>query len=251
VQWLSQNFTALEMTFRASHFNKEILSYIEVLASTLTGKQPLLATQHIRCATNSGAVQNATGVDLWLLDCLIKIVQLRKWKSDQLSKGSLSITQLIKTSLAIETELTRQRSPSGLPHTLSDSARSAFMQVFTSAAAVFLQCTVSEPRPEIVEIQQEVAKTTDALKNLPQASLLKRLAWPVCIAASMAIEPDQQDFFRALHEQLVAAWGAEENVCRALTTALECWRLRRSTTMGQTCDWTDGMRSLGSFWLLF
>ena len=251
VEWLSRNISALEGTCRESHFSKEILSYLEVLASTMTGGQPNLAIRHMACIDNSIALECVTGVESWLLKCLIQIIQLRKWKSDQLSKASLSMLELMKSSLAIENDLKRERACSRPGKYPSDSARSAFMKVFESAIAVFLQCTVSEPRPEIIEIQQEVAKTTDALKNLPQASLLKRLAWPVCIAASMAIEADQQEFFKTLHERLKTAWGLEENICRALTAAFECWRLRESAPTGKTYDWTDGMKSLGYFWLLF
>ena len=223
VEWLSRNISALEGTCRESHFSKEVLSYLEVLASTMTGGQPNLAIRHMACRDNSVALECVTGVESWLLNCLIQIIQLRKWKSDQLSKASLSMFELIKSFLAIETDLKRERVCSRPGKYPSDSARSAFMKVFESATAVFLQCTVSEPRPEIIEIQQEVAKTTDTLKNLPQASLLKRLAWPVCIAAFMAIEADQQEFFKTLHERLKTAWGLEENICRALSAAFECW----------------------------
>jgi hypothetical protein len=251
VEWLSRNVSALEGTCRESHFSKEILSYLKVLASTLTGGQPNFAIRHMICMDNPVDLECVTGVEPWLFDCLIRIIQLRKWKSDQVSKVSLSMLELIKSSLAIENDLKRERAYSRPGKYPSDSARSAFMKVFESTTAVFLQCTVTEARPEIVEIQQEVVKTTDAVKNLPQASLLKRLAWPVCIAASIAIKAEQQEFFKTLHERLKTAWGPEENICRALTAAFECWRLRESAPTGKTYDWTDGMKSLGSFWLLF
>jgi hypothetical protein len=157
--------------------------------------------------------------------------------------------ELMKSSVVIENDLKRERVHTG--KCSGDSARSAFMTVFKSATAVFLQCTVCGPRPEILEIQQGVSKTTDALRDLPHALLLKRLAWPVCIAASMAIETEQQEFFKTLHERIKASWGPEENICRALAAAIECWRLREGVPAGKTYDWTDGMKSLGCLWLLF
>lgn len=246
IEWLSCNITAPEGDL---HCTKEILSYLEVLASTMTGRQPNLALHHI--AERSIALDSVTGIDAWLLDCLIRIIQLQKWKSDQLSNESLSILELMSKSLVIENDLKRERACRWPGKCSNDSARSAFMKVFESATAIFLQCAVFEPRPEIFEIQQEVVKTTDALKDLPQASLLKRLAWPVCIAASMAIKADQQEFFKSLHERLNAGWGPEENICRALMVAFECWRLREKALTAKPYDWLDGMKSLGCFWLLF
>lgn len=251
VEWLSRNISIPEGTFLESHFSKEILSYLEVLASTITGGQPNFAIRHMTGMDNSVVLECVTGVERGLLECLIRIIQLRRWKADQLSKASLSMLELMNRSQAIGNDLKREHARSLSGKYPNESARSAFMKVFESATAVFLQCTVSEPRPEIVEIQKEVSKTIDALRDLPQASLLKRLAWPVCIAASMAIEANQQEFFKTLHERLKTVWGPEENICRALTAAFECWRLRESAPTGKTYDWTDGMKSLGCFWLLF
>lgn len=220
---------------------------MEVLGCTVYGDLPALASRYIVRVRAPNAHGSTSGLDHIVLDCMIDIIHLRKRKASQLANGSLSISQLVKDSLAIEEKL--DGSPTKLE--IEDSGRSAFSQVFRSAARVFLQCTVSEPRPEIVEIQQRVEETIKALNELPRAPLLKRLAWPICIAASMASKQDHQAFFRTLQDRAKQAWGPDENVCRAMNAAFECWRLRGISSKGQTYDWTDGMKSLGCLWLLF
>ncbi|KAG9243664.1 fungal-specific transcription factor domain-containing protein [Calycina marina] len=194
ISWLSSNILAREGD---SNHAKEILSYFEVLASTMTGSQPSLAIRHL--TEQESNCDNVTGIDTWLLDCLIRIVQLQRWKSDQLSNESLSIHDLMSKSQVIDDNLKRERTRRDPVKSPGDSARSTFMKVFEAATALFLQCAIFEARPEIAEIQHEVSNTIDALKDLPQALLLKRLAWPVCIAASMAIKSDQQKFFKSLY----------------------------------------------------
>jgi hypothetical protein len=206
---------------------------------------------HLALIDDSDMFDCVTGVERWLLHCLIRVIKLRTWKQEQLSKASLSVTELIATALSIDGDLKQRRVCEGPGRELGDRVRSAFMKVFESASAVFLQCTLSGSRPEIVEIQREVLMTIEALDDLPQAALLRRLTWPVCIAASMAIVPAQQEFFRRLHAKVNMVWGPDENVCRALRVAFECWRLRENSPAGRTCDWLDGMRSLDCFLLLF
>lgn len=224
---------------------------MEILASTLTGTEPRFANQYLSAHNNQSVVGFVTGVEFWLLNCLIRIVQLRSWKEHEYSKGSLSMKELVTRSLPIEHDLQRRRQESQQHRDGNDAARYAFMQVYASAAAVFLQCTVSDARPAIAEIQKEVSNTIQALRCLPQASLLKRLAWPVCIAASMTTDVSQQAFFRSLSQRVVEAWGSAENISCALDVAFECWRLHGSAAHGETYDWTDAMKSRGHLLLLF
>ncbi|THY37126.1 hypothetical protein D6C98_10813 [Aureobasidium pullulans] len=229
----------------------QVLSFLEILASTITGNAPTFAVHHLALIDDSAASDCVIGVEQWLLHCLIRVIDLRNWKQEHLSKASLSMTELIATALSIDDDLKQGRICDRSDRGLGDSVRSSFMKVFESASAVFLQCTLSDSRPEIVEIQREVTLTIGALDDLPQAALLRRLSWPVCIAASMAIVPAQQEFFRRLHTKVNMVWGPDENICRALRVAFECWQLRENLPAGRTCDWLDGMKSLGYFLLLF
>lgn len=250
-KWLSSNAFFTTETRAESHFPHEVLSYLEILAATVTGELPTLAIGRMRSEHSLQTSKSVTGVEAWLLKCVIRIIQLRTWKIEQISRASLSMLELMRRSTTIEDDLKRHSLNTLAADQDHHDARAAFMTVFQTATAVFLQCTISDPRPEIVEIQSEVSRTTTALKNLPYAALLKRLAWPVGVAAAMALEGEQQRFYRNLHEQLRSMWGPEENVCRALRCALECWRLRNGGSPGRCYDWIDGMKSLGYMWLLF
>lgn len=229
----------------------QVLSLLDILASTVTGEAPSFAVFHLAVEFDPTISDCVTGVERWLLRCLIRVIELRSWKQKHLSKASLSMTELMSTALSIDSDMKQRRTSARPCDNLGETVSSAFMRVFESASAVFLQCTLSGSRPEIVEIQREVTMTIDALNDLPQAAPLKRLTWPVCIAASMAIVPAHQNFFRNLHTKVSMAWGPGENVSRALAVAFECWRLRENAHTGRTYDWLDGMRSLECFLLLF
>jgi hypothetical protein len=131
--------------------------------------------------------------------------------------------ELMRRLMEIKVVL-KSRAVKPLPSTqrLVSAANTAFIKVYEAAPALFLECTILEPRPEIVEIQQLVMQTTITLMDLLEASLLKRLAWPVYVAASMALGAEEQEFFKNLHEHPGAAWGQEGNVNQELRVAFEC-----------------------------
>ena len=236
-------------------FCQNILVCLEILSCTFTGAEPKFSMQfmHRRGAEEMlPRLSDITGIESWMMFCLMNITTLRRWKEDELSKGSLSMTELVKRAGSIEHDLQHHRQEN-LERINSQPVQDSwiFTNVFACAASVFLHATISESRPQILEIKQGVSDTIDALQLLPSPELLKRLAWPICIAACLA-DSSRYEFFNSLSQRVAEAYGKGENISRALAVARECWKLRGSTGRDdQTYDWKDAMRSLGTILLLY
>lgn len=287
-QTLDDGMTGLE-------FYDYILAYLEVLSCTFYVTEPKFAvylTQNFAAKDTLQRISRVTGLESWVIVSLWQITMLRRWKEDQIAKGALSMAELVRRASFIEQDLQQRRqemiaksnhtdsdakshnnntipkssdSGNGQPSPAVFRERAAFTNVFAAAAAAFLHATVSEPRPQIPEISQAIADTIQALRLLPRPDLLRRLAWPICVAACLA-DLNQQAFFDGLAHRVTEAYGREENVTRGLVVARECWRLRSRASTGsgggagasggggaedRTYDWRDGMRNLGVTLLLF
>lgn len=236
-------------------FCQHVLVVLEVLACTFTGAEPKFASKFMLSHGTTDDLQNlsnVTGMESWMIQCLIDLTILRHWKDVELSKGSLSVIELVKKAVPLERDL-RDRRQENLERIKSQPLQEKviFSNVFASAASVFLHATISEPYPQIPEIQQAVSDTTDALRLLPHPDLLRRLAWPVCIAACLA-DSSNQDFFKELSRRVTEAYGKDENISRGLAVARECWKMRARTGQDdQPCDWNDAMKSLDTMLLLY
>ena len=126
----------------------------------------------------------------------------------------------------------------------------AITNVFASAASVYLHVVLSGPQPEIPDIESAVIKTIDSIKRLPSLEMLKRLAWPMLISASLA-PTNLRGFFERLEKGLGEDRCGNRNVLRALSIAKECWRLRdRHDANVEFYDWKSGMDSLSLMPLL-
>ena len=238
------------------HFNQEVLVYIELLSCTVTGIEPKFAKrfmQDVLTNNESRSCSNMMGVESWLMSCLLDIMVFRQWKEDQASRGSLSIAEMVKRALSIERSLQDGRSASDRRNDGQQPLRDSwvFTNVFASGASILLHATMSDARPYVLEIKNGVSDLISALQLLPRPEMLKRLSWPICIAACLA-DTTRYEFFTTLSQRVTEAYGKGENISRCLAVARECWRLRDSRDHDdQTYDWRDAMRSLGSPLLLY
>ena len=201
--------------------------------------------------------EEVVGCDAWVIQHIMQIAELRYWKHEETSKGSLSVIELVKRALAIDHSLTEKRHENKrriTDHSVHTSAIKIVWiinNIFASAAAIYLHATVSEPRPEVEEIERGVSDTVEALRLLPHPRFLKRLTWPVCIAACLA-NSKHKSFFERLEEGLNDDRYETQNMLRGLELARECWSLRRhSDSKSNAYDWTQAMVEKKTRLLLF
>ncbi|KAK6400270.1 hypothetical protein LTR81_024445 [Elasticomyces elasticus] len=202
-------------------------------------------------AVLSGAsLAQVIGCQPWVFHKIQNISNLRTWKLGAVAAGTPNVVELAKKASAIENDMRLQLlviekdddSPSDL-HVLH------ITEVFAHAAEVYLHTTTSGAYPDVSNLRHAASQVVDTLQRLKCSRLLDSLAWPVCVAASMAAE-EHDAFFDAI------AQGARREdeyskLSRALCVAQECQRLRKSNIPATAAeerrayDWFDGMRSLG------
>lgn len=197
------------------------------------------------------------GYQGWIMDYIMQIVLLRHWKDKEISKASLSLAELARKAFSIERNLRRDRE--NILHKiiqntiapLSERNIELVTNVFASAALVYLHTIISDPRPEVSEIQQGIAETIDAIRLLQDPTLLDRLVWPICISACLA-RSDSWAFFERLEKGLLGDRNRNLRVLRTFEIARRCQSLREQSVSNQKAfDWTDSMRSMNAMQLLF
>jgi hypothetical protein len=220
--------------------SKECKNYTAILKPTPTGPRIDL--------------ENIVGCPNWVATSIVAIYSLRNWKSQAELRGPLSLWELSEKASAI-----RRTLKEGLEDTIQamedhTSAESLFQSrdlgddsqyekqlltvVFARSALVLLNVVVSGAYPSLGEIEQEVVAIIGTLKNLPDPSLLRFLAWPICIAGCMALE-QHYSFFTGLQQQFDAP--ALGNVIKVIR---RCWSLRELNTSQRGIDWSDALNSL-------
>jgi C6 transcription factor Pro1 len=233
---------------------------LDIISCTSTGREPKFAMKFrdsFRADNGPVRAEQMTGCQNVVMECIMDIAILHHWKEKVKSNQSMSLTELVKRALLLESGLQQIRkknferitSQSLLTSSVEDTW--IITNVYACAATVYLHATVSGPHPEIPEIKNGVVDTIQALKLLPRAGLLKRLMWPVCVAACLA-EGECREFFEVLDEGMREEFGNSQTISRAFGVSRECWKLRRyGTADKRACDWRDAMLSLGDVLLLF
>ncbi|EHK96046.1 putative Uncharacterized transcriptional regulatory protein [Glarea lozoyensis 74030] len=148
------------------------------------------------------------GCEEWITDELLKIMKLAHWKDTMKEKKQLSVRELTTRALEIDRKLKRH-------------------------------C------PDVPEIHDNVSKTIDAFKALPQPELIRSLSWPLCIAGSMATEDQQAAFLEITTKAKIHRYpfGSSNH---ALAIIQECWRMRDDENLADgNVDWMVAMRNLG------
>ena len=197
-------------------------------------------------------IHYATGSQPWVFHYIAETTLLRLWKKDKLASQSLNVTEMARKAAAMEGALQEQqrRICVGLEGQGNKDVL-LVTNVYAAAAQVYLHMVVSGAYPQVSDIQNAVEGTINALKRLSHAMLMRRLAWPICVAASLA-ETRHEAFFDYLEKGAQGDQDGCTSVLRALAVARECRRLRsESSSKHAAFDWMDAIDSLGHEWILF
>jgi hypothetical protein len=196
-------------------------------------------------------IQQATGCESWIFQRIADITMLRIWKSDARVAQSLDVMELAGTATALETQIDSQEKETiQRLEAATDKQLLSMTRIYVAAAKLYLHTTVSEARLDVSAIRERVDATVHALKNLQNATLIRRLSWPICVAASLA-ETRHEKYFRRLEDGAQGDRDYCTTVLRAFIVARETKRLRRSSPSPvDTFDWMDGLESLGHEWVM-
>ena len=206
---------------QALQFFSSLLISNDILSSSVHKTPPSSTTGNLyhrllSSPTFAHAVQSATGCQAWILLRIMDATSLEKWKAEQERQGNLSVRELVKRAAELEAAVEDGiKTLSGLlQHSTHDTTTSsnsadgwsdaAQTNIFAHALLTHIHTIVSGALSGVPEIRQSIDRTIRVWESpSPSPSwtrprpMLRSLAWPYCVSASLA-SGAQRDVFREL-----------------------------------------------------
>jgi C6 transcription factor Pro1 len=245
-------------------FLMAVFTWIDIASAVSLGSSPFLAEHHEHLLGGDDPplrLDKIGGIQNWALISIGKIASLDSWKRTSQSNGTLSIIELAKRATLLGSELEQAfdkftkdrkhptiRDRPALPYLTPLSEHADYVtELYGRAALTYLHVVVSGPCPELPEIRENVCKTMELLKRLPNPLLPRSAFWPILITASLALEENEHTMIR----NMISGAGVSEtsvglgwNVLKFLE---ECWKRRRLNNPVPSLGdgyWGDVMTSL-------
>jgi hypothetical protein len=198
-------------------FCAAMLIFIDVIASTALSEPPHLLNYHTELLSDiddgtslpSDAevrLSVIVGVRNWVVRSIAEIAALDAWKKERVAANSLDIVELVNRASVIVDALNmgfleiqnippasdpRARAPFDITPNPSTSCISTL--IWARAAQLYLTVVVSGWQLSNPEIRANVAQIIELLKAVPPHQL-RALAWPICVAGSLALEVEETSF---------------------------------------------------------
>ncbi|QKD57818.2 fungal-specific transcription factor domain-containing protein [Fusarium oxysporum Fo47] len=184
----------------AFRFFSAVLIYVDIVASTSVGREPLLKDHHAHLVTSDNAqdvsvaihVSSFVGCQSWALLAVGKIASLSVWMKEMRRGGRLSVVELVERAKPISKSLEE-----GLAASYANSSArisGAITQIWAHAALIYLSTTISGWQPASDTIRQNVSAILELLSEVKSGAQLRALAWPICVAGCLALADDEQKF---------------------------------------------------------
>lgn len=239
----------------AYRFFSSALTWYQFQAYAATGTTLVTAGAEFRLSNSSMPSSDFTGCEEWVTQEIKNIIELSHWKETTKSMKQLSNRELTTRALEIDTKLKSEMSAlssrinlgSPLDFLGNPSAYIKLLvtRIYGYSTLIYLYTIESGPCPDVPEIHSNVSNTIDAFKALPQAELTRSLAWPFCIAGSMATGDQEAAFLEIAAKAKIkrCPFGSSKH---ALAIVEECWRMRKDENAREgIVDWRIAMRNLG------
>ncbi|KAL2849816.1 fungal-specific transcription factor domain-containing protein [Aspergillus pseudoustus] len=208
-------------------FFSAVLLLADVVSSTALEQPPRLRDYHDDLLTKPYQRQEPPlqledffGCQSWIIRRIGEIAALDSWKKDTKKNRSLTIVQLVKRASTIEQEIedglarlnsntdwSPHKQQPDLPKVLNPAFahQNACAQetiklttrIWSYAARMYLHVTQSGWQTSVPAIRDDINRMLDLFALLPSPSLLRALAWPLCVAGCLA-EEEQEATFRGL-----------------------------------------------------
>jgi hypothetical protein len=244
----------------ALFFFSGVVGWYDILSCSTTGAPPFSKCECIDAALGYIFLDKIMGCENWAMLLIMDIAFLDDWKQNLQISAQLSMRELVTRATRIERRLedgirenstslnqwTNHSMPSVVDTGVEEPSHLILLitRIFACSALVYLDVVVSGAYPEMPEIRENVSRTIDALRALPEIAIINSTTWAYCIAGCMAIE-EEQTFFRGLAVYSNGDAPTFGNFSKALAIMEECWRLRREEKQDQPVDWRTAMKRLG------
>ncbi|KAL2810923.1 fungal-specific transcription factor domain-containing protein [Aspergillus granulosus] len=254
-------------------FFSAVLLLADIISSTALEQPPRLRQYHDDLLTKPYQQQGPPlqledffGCQSWVIRQIGEIAALDAWKKDMKKNRTLTMTQLVKRGSAIEQEiedgLARLDSKSDtnwptrksldLPKALNPACayHNACAQettklttrVWAYAARMYLHVVLSGWQISMPEIRDDISRILELFALYPSRSLIRALAWPLCVAGCLA-EEEQESTFRELIKSMgpIGTLGVMKETLQIMENA---WQ-KRAHVDPDTWDIAACLRSSG------
>ncbi|KFY10704.1 hypothetical protein V491_07511 [Pseudogymnoascus sp. VKM F-3775] len=244
----------------ALFFFAGVVGWYDILSCSTTGAPPFSNCECINASLGYIFLDKIMGCENWAMLLIMDLAFLDNWKQDLQISNQLNMRELVTRAAHIErrledgirqtssrlSQLTNHSRPSILDTGMQEPTHLILLitRIFACSALVYLGVVVSGAYPETTEIRENVSRTIEAFRALPEIAIVNNLTWAYCIAGCMAID-GEQTFFRDLAASRDGDAPTFGNFSKSLDIMEECWRLRREEKRHQPVDWRTAMNSLG------
>ncbi|KAJ3543968.1 hypothetical protein NM208_g3296 [Fusarium decemcellulare] len=251
----------------AFRFFTAILIYVDIIASTSTGRAPALRKYHTHTVVSDRPQDVYVELDLssfmgcqnWVLLAIGDIAELYAWKREMTNTTTLSVAELTERARSIhqrlqdgvvslsdtpitdkQNSLHRFSSCYCSPESSISSSSFTITRIWAHAARIYLSAFTTELQTTDENVHQHVSSVLILLEDVMTGAQLRALAWPICVASCLA-DVEQRRGFRELFSKI----GDDQS----LNTLREAWEIiqavwARLDTNCQNCDFVDHFQIL-------
>lgn len=249
-----------DVHLHAWHFVSGVLAWYDTIACTLPNSLSLIPEPWNWCETGFLSLERMMGCETWAMSQIRLISALRRWKDDMQDKRALSLRELssraakIETALedglkVLETVIDADKAQDNLlaiemvgDYGSGQTARQ-ITRIFASAALTYLHTIVSGLNPKLPEIQSSVARTVQAIQDLPRLKFLCNLSWPLCITGALAVGQSRATLSGLITKYMSKPhnFGSSQHIEKILNT---CWEQSIDEDSAEAFDYAAALRSL-------
>ncbi|KAL3462713.1 fungal-specific transcription factor domain-containing protein [Aspergillus heterothallicus] len=224
---ITSNFTLWNSDQASFRFFSAVLVLADVLSSTALEQPPRLRNYHDDLLSKPYRreppiqLEDFFGCQSWIICQIGEIAALDSRKKEMKKNRSLTMMQLVKRASTIEqeienglrrldssseTNLPTRRQPD-LPKALNaacahqnacaQETTKLVTRIWAYAARMYLHVVLSGWQISAPEIRDDISRMLDLFSLLPSPSLLRSLAWPLCVAGCL-VEEGQEASFRTI-----------------------------------------------------
>jgi hypothetical protein len=180
------------------------------------------------------------GCENHIVWALAEISNLACWKDLQISKGTLSMPELVKRGAEVEKYILPPTSPPMCSNKL-EQTRILTSQIFRASTRVYLHSVMSGDYSSCKEIADGVTDTINWLKQVPELSarsVARSVVFSIYICACFTDIPWQRNFFL----ERLAMQHEFLGKCAEVTDLIQRVWLSRGTSTDRSVTWRDVMR---------
>lgn len=228
--------------------------WFDVLASITTQEEPhflsvfreVFSPYAISDSGNTSrlSMKSVMGCDNHVVWAMAETSALSVWKRKEISRGSLSIPNLVEKGQQIEKHLlTFSNSPP--PADDIDYLRQLTSDIFRAATLVYLRSVVSGDHPHVVEIKNAIKETINCIEKIPTGlrdipdTVIRSTVFAFFICGCLTDSEEQKNYIYTRLDLVKASGSTVGNGGSVQQLIQRVWLERQHKSIGDPVPWRD------------